>query len=307
MEMQTRTVPVRSVARRHVPREEWDAFVEAHEDGWFFHTNDWVDYAVAYTPGSRDVSTAVVDDEHHIVGIGCAVVGPDGAMVYGGQPFPRPLAAPGFDFGPVEFTKPLLMANRPGQLLDDEDVHAVADRESWQTSVVNLQHEEADLWGGLRRSYKNLIRQADKRFCIAVYGAGTMSRPPIEQARQLHITSAGRETRPAETWAMMGRWMQEGHGLLALAKSFDGTPKAYAFAIRYKDWSYYASGASMEQNVSHALIWHLMRVLRHDGDRRYFEVGWLARAGDEEKDKGISHFKEGFGGTSWTIEAMRKK
>lgn len=297
---------VTGVQRSSLAPGQWDAFVDGHPEGWFFHTSHWIDYAVAYDATAEDHSVAVFHDGR-MVGVVPMTVS-DTGVTYGGQPLAAPLFRPHFNVHIDHIDHPALVAQRPGLDLPECFAVEVLEETTWETAVVNLQYDEADLWKNLRKSYHALINKAQRTAQIMTIGQTQLvggCEHPIEEARRLHIASAGRETRPVATWEMMARWMEEGFGVLALA-AVGGEMRAYAYAIRYKDWAYYMSGASLEPNLQHALIWQLMRTLRQDGERRYFEVGWLERAGDSEKEKNIAFFKEGFGGTRWTVHAIRR-
>jgi hypothetical protein len=300
-------VSPRQVERKLVPADQWDAFVERHEDGWFFHSSRWIDYSLAYTPGAQDLSYALVDDRDHVLlALVPAVLGPDAMPVYGGQPLAAPIFEADLSGCHTHVEKPCTVIARPGRevetVADSTDVQAV----QWDTHVVDLSRSEAELWSDLRRSYHSLINKARRTYKLCTFGGGVEAMWPIERARAIHVTKAGRETRPSSTWSMMGRWMRDGHGVLAMAQD-DAGASGYAYAIRYKDWSYYASGASYAPNLQHALVWELIRTLRNDGRTRYFEVGWGPREGDTEKDLGIATFKAGFGGRRWTVHGLTRK
>ena len=173
----------------------------------------------------------------------------------------------------------------------------------WDTHVVDLRPSEAELWRGVRRSYHSLI--ARHRAGVRVYGAGQQDYPnryPVDAAAAIHLEAAGRVTRPIGTWDLMAGWLASGDALCALAWVGDDVlPVGYAYAVRHAGWSYYLSGAAVRRDISHALVWGLMRALRCDGRTRWFEVGWAERPGDGDKDRGIAMFKSGFGGERWRL------
>lgn len=157
---------------------------------------------------------------------------------------------------------------------------------TWQTRILDLSPSEAELWTGLRKSYKALINGANRQlnFRLAT---------DTEIARVLHLRCAGRVTRPLATWQLMTDWLAAGAGLLVLA--YDGAaPLAFAYAIRHADWSYYASGASVDDDLQHAVIWHALMALKARGVR-WAELGWRGQAQDP-KGQSIEHFRGGFGG-----------
>lgn len=154
---------------------------------------------------------------------------------------------------------------------------------TWQTRVIDLSVSEAELWRGIRKSYKNLIRRVR-----TVHEA-----LPAEVAvdcRVIHRQSVGYDTRPLETWLAMAEWVSQGNGLATISWA----PCAYAYFIIDRGWSYYASAASLEPNVNHALIWHAMKALKAR-NVRWLELGWQGHAQDE-KGKQIEFFRRGWGG-----------
>ncbi len=175
----------------------------------------------------------------------------------------------------------------------------------WQTQVIDLTGSEAELWRGVRRSYKALIHRIERSYVIDAAGS-------IYSAMKIHDQEAGRQTRPTATWAIQGEWLRDGHalltsagirGLVDMTMAHDQWPRfeplglidmrGYAYFTVWDGHAYYFSGASLDPNISHALIWTAMKALKARGVQT-LELGWLT--GDTEKDRGIAKFKRGFGG-----------
>ena len=80
-------------------------------------------------------------------------------------------------------------------------------------------------------------------------------------------------------------------------EGMDGWPPVmgYVYCLIHGAWAYYFSSATLRKNLNHALLWHAMKALKARGVR-WLELGWQARAGDTDKDRGISHLKAGLGG-----------
>lgn len=285
-----------------IPRSEvrplaWNNFVEAHPDGWWFHTDQWLEYALAYTPGSFDLSSAWVGADGSIESVFPLVVSPTGDYVNGGQMVAYPLGA----HLPVPLCS-LGVAGRPGQSLD-----ATA---SFNTYVVDLGLDLAEMWKRLRGSYKPLINKANRERSIQTFiGSGEpedgeRSAVLMQTAQELHAAAAGRRTRSDETWRLQAEWLA--HGTAALSIAYAATrPVGFAYALNWKGWSYYASGASLEDSVQHALIWNLMIAIRAEGGK-HFEVGHSADANADAKERNIAFFKSGFGGSEWPVAAVIK-
>ena len=156
---------------------------------------------------------------------------------------------------------------------------------AWLTRILDLSSSEADLWAGLRKSYKALINRANRRLEFRLI-------TNTESARFLHLLAADRVTRPLATWHLMADWLVSDAGVLVLG--YDGAPLAFAYFIRHKQWAYYGSGASLEDDIQHAVIWHALLELKTRGVR-WAELGWQGEATDA-KGQSIEFLKRGFGG-----------
>ena len=156
---------------------------------------------------------------------------------------------------------------------------------TWQTRVIDLSVSEADLWRGVRKSYKSLIHAAELDHQIREGRTGV----DVGIAKAIHELAAERETRPVESWGLMADWLAQDQAAL-----WRIGVAAFVYVIRYGAWAYYASGASRQQDLNHALIWHAMLGLKARGVR-WFEIGWQGQAVDE-KGQNIEFFRRGFGG-----------
>lgn len=287
------------VQRSLLPAGQWDTFVENHPSGWWFHREAWIDYSLAYAPGSVDTSNAIVlngDVEPTVLGVVAGVTG----QTFGGQALPAPLFSDALDFQATGPYMPLTW--RPGECPKGgvPDGHRIVER---GTYVVDLRKDESILWRNMRKSYKSLIRKAERTYDLDVFSGSHGAGWRMQRAKSLHILAAQRQTRSDETWALQADWLRSGNGVLVLAHK-DNDPRGFAYAIRWKHWSYYASGATLDENLSHALIWHLMRTMRSDGQTQWFEVGHEAELGETKKAHDIAFFKSGFGGDRWPVRML---
>lgn len=289
-------IPAKVVRRLEVPLDDWDGFVHRHPDGWWFHTSAWLNYAADYSPEAIDVSQACLDEDGMLVSIVPLLLMPNGKPVYGGQRTVAPLSMPEITVcKPIN--KHIKWQYRPGQGIEDLPEDYIEEKHG--TYVLDLWRTERELWNSLRRSYKSLINQADTKFKVDRFRGPLLlerAKAAVAQARGLHIKSAGRETRSVRTWQHQAAWLASGDALLFLA-SLDGEEVGFAYTIRWKDWAYYASGAALEKNVSHLLLWKTIQELNIDRETRYFEIGHAE--GENEKERNIAFFKSGFGGSKW--------
>ena len=164
---------------------------------------------------------------------------------------------------------------------------------TWQTRVIDLEPSVPGLWAGVRKSYHSLIHRAEERDHFAPCSAAEF---PVD-CREVHRLASGHVTRSQETWDLMGEWIKTGTAMAMCAwpsDPYDSRPSAYALWIGAQDWRYYASGASLEDDLQHAVIWHSLIELKARGVR-CAELGWQGEA-TTEKGRGIEKFKAGFGG-----------
>jgi lipid II:glycine glycyltransferase (peptidoglycan interpeptide bridge formation enzyme) len=153
-----------------------------------------------------------------------------------------------------------------------------------KTRVLDLTQSLEDLWRDIRKSYRPLINKAMQEY--------TFSPGTIEEFHTLHALANGRETRSQATWDCMAAWVARGYaGVVTACK--DGLPVAGALFIIYQGSAYYASGASVRDNVQHAIIWTGIKHLKASGVHD-LELGQVD--GETEKERSIGTFKSGFGG-----------
>ena len=161
---------------------------------------------------------------------------------------------------------------------------------TWRTRIVDLVSSEAELWRGVRKSYRSLIHRARERYEFSVGGVDA-----VMLARLIHREVAGRETRPKATWHLMADWIEQRSGLVVIGHSrLSGQGEAFAYFLMNGTWAYYASGASVDDNVQHAVIWYSLLALKARGIR-WAELGWQGQATDD-KGRGIEMFRRGWGG-----------
>ena len=300
------------LTRAEIGEARWNAFVDAHPGGWWFHRWEWLAYQVARKQ-SEELSFGIVEGDS-LVAI-CPLFLEERAGVRSftmeGHPGPVALGSERWQaevwrltlertIDRVAFRGHIRSAQVEPVVLDQypEPPLFVWDNISWQTQVLDLTQSESALHVGLRHSYRSLINKASRECEIVVDREGEL----IPSFRLLHIQDAGRETRPRETWEMQAAWCRSNNGLVIAA--FRGVRMVGAtFWIVYKRQGYFASSASTEPNITHALVWRAMLELKAMGVRA-LELGWV----DYPKDPpGLGKFKSGFGGEPRMIVAVEKR
>lgn len=299
-----------ALQRRLIGDRAWDAAVDLHPDGWFWHTSRWLDYCLAYCPGATDHSFVVIEDGDPVALVPLVKEGE--AFTMGGHPGACPLVFRDSAWPIVErlvsMTGTLLKVGRwavrwqPRPIPPPTPPGSQWRNISWPSFVVDLRQDEDALRAGLRKGNRQQVRQLEGSHLLCERADAEA----VMVAHRLHRESAGRETRPQRTWDLMAEWAMDGYLLTALGcqrhVEADGPWRGMAMVVRYKQEAYYASGATLDRGLSVGLIWRLMLALKAGGTEA-FEVGWGPRPGDTDKERAISVFKAGFGGRALMVPA----
>jgi hypothetical protein len=251
---------------------QWNKFCDEHPDAWWWHRNEWIEYCLEYSYGSKDYSAAVVDAEG-IVEIEPCVLAPD---INGNE---RHVSGGG---------------NIGGKLTRGLSVP----RSKLSSQIIYL-----DEWspGQMRKSYRGLIRQQCENFNFIIIDSDVrnsvtntaMLSDIFDAMQKIHYQEAGRVTRPSTTWGLMKDWVFAGHAAVIMAMDIWGRFYGFVYCIIYKNKAYYASGATIE-NCGHALQFKMIQRLQLRGLKKY-ELGEQGTATDQ-KGQNIEFFKRGFGG-----------
>ena len=283
----------------------WDRFIAGHKHGWFWHTSAWLAYQRAYRAENIDESFAVLGVDGSVIAVAPLVVSKDetGApeFSFSGSPTPRLLHHPRDGrFGPpglhgvveeqrlrVAKTRGVTRGVFAGWAFDGD-----ANQDSPVTlRVIDLAYDEATLWRDVRKSYKALIHRGEERFTVSVADASECGRH-FESYERLHRLVYA-EPRPEATYRLQHGWLHDGYALVVLALPLGREAVGATYWIVYKGSAYYASGAYAEDNIAHAVVWRSILALKARGIRSAV-MGWrgLERT---DKERGVTHFKCGFG------------
>jgi len=160
--------------------------------------------------------------------------------------------------------------------------------------------EEKRLYTGLRKSYKQLVKQGNPYHC------------PVEEGymwkmKRFHEKMRGIR-RSEKSWKIMADMHRTSDTILI------GDENVYVFVVHNQYSAYYFSGVSDNVNM-HAYIWKAIKALIGRGvnifemGEQVFDVGApMMERGKlaTKKDVDISHFKNGFGGRTVTRLILEK-
>lgn len=282
--------------------EHWNAYVDSHPNGWWFHRSEWLEYSLAMSPQAVDLSAMLVEDER-IKAIQPMLRDHDGRLVCGGQYTPAMLAETDEDAAALrahyltKFDKwPAAVQHRPDPLA--QTYFRGLKQQLRYTHVLDLSPSLDTLHAAMWNSNKNLINRALRRYELTVTTAQWANMGAVKALHERKMAAHS-----LKVWMKMARWVKDGRMLLAAL--CDGTNLlGYALAIVYKDWAYYASGQTLVDDTQCALQWALIRRLKWMGIK-YYELGKVED--DDARARSVAAFKSGFGSTRWpqmlTVEA----
>ena len=291
--------------RRAVAPAIWDAFVENHDEGWFWHRNEWLDYCKEYD-GADDYSCMIFEDWEPRALIPFLSRANDPIAQGGGSPMAVPLlsrSTRGLE-SQVRDRLRLLAASskcteiryRTNPFLDlgCPAFMGIPFKEN-HSAVLDLTKSVETLRSALRQTYRNEIPKLLKKNVYQIPARRTDFW--IQDMREIHRRSCGGvETRPEETWIRNGRWMRSDHAAAVLVRQpISNDPIGFVYTVIYKDRAYYACGASSVS--SHGLQWEMIMLLKERGVKEY-DMGWIdvSDCVTDKKGYDIEFFKRGFGG-----------
>ena len=175
------------------------------------------------------------------------------------------------------------------------------------TRVIELSSSGKDLYQQVRKSYKSLINWGGENLSIKLYDQQSIQKKDMNSFRQLHINTAGRETRSRKTWDLQYEMVCCGEAFLFFGELEKELVTAALFLCSpmYCVYGVSASNRDMfDKPLSHALLWNAILHAKKIGCS-ILEMGDLQypRQGDPvptQKELGITTFKKGFGGQTLT-------
>ncbi len=171
--------------------------------------------------------------------------------------------------------------------------------------VIDLWPTQDNLWHDVRKSYKSLINNDINRVMLC------KNQGQWAEYMRLHAKLAGRQTRTKASWQVQWDMIEQGEAFATMMYAENKRPGdedgliAGALFMCNATWVYYASGKSVDQANSHALIWKGVEVAKQRGCH-WLDVGQQTYWGDP-KMVNISHFKKGMGGTTKLKLLVRPK
>ena len=161
-----------------------------------------------------------------------------------------------------------------------------------RTRQVDLGLDEAELWGGLRKKWRQYVNKA-RRSDVRIVEATADRLPEFYSIYQETARRAGFVIRTYESYLTVWREFEKlGMARLLMAEGPDGSGLATLFLLRVGDRVVEPyggmTGAGAECRANYLLKWEAIRTSREQGAASYDMWGI--------SHEGIEHFKAGFGG-----------
>lgn len=267
----------------------WDAYVERHPRGWFWHTAGWREYQREYFRGeAEDLSFVVLDVDGRVVAA-VPLFFLRGEFAWG-RALPEPLYSSAAVRSWVEDHVASLARARGARRWFYERQAAPGQESAFRRRVVDLD----DLsWSSVRSSYRSLIHRAEREYEIRNASGEDEDAVTLFAAYQALHRRMNPAQRSDATYGLQGRWFREGKGAVVVARQ-GGITWGASYWFAYKDEAYYGSAAYAVRDVSHATTWRMLLALRAAGVKRAC-LGYLGEAATD-KERSIEFYKTGFSG-----------
>jgi hypothetical protein len=179
------------------------------------------------------------------------------------------------------------------------------------TQIIDLSKTEEELRRDLRKSYKSLINKGLNTYSFYIMTKDNADYNIHEQYRKTHIKAAGRETRPKESFDYQFDQLIAKQATL-IGVLCETNFVQFNYFNHYNSYVYYASAAddpdfsvASEVPVGHAIIQYAIKYFK-ENNYNYLELGWQYYGNQlfdypSEKEKQISYFKRGFGGSPYPL------
>ncbi len=291
--------------------KEWNDFCLKSNDAWFWHTTDWIEYILNYSPGleTKDLSFLVYKRDKLQAAVLLTLEShkidekkiPE--FSFGGWPIPTPVLSD--DLTRIEkdrIERDLVhefIFNEIDRVARCHNVARVSMRQtplsydflkpkipfnylmkfgyndiSSNTQIIDLNKTEDELWNDLRRNHRRNIKKGSN-FNIAVYTAENITWEIFNAFKEMHHKAAGRKTRPDKTFESMYEWIKENLAFLVAAE-YEGKYIGFEYYNLYKN-NVYGSSAANDPDyghlpVRHTIEWKALLWMKQN-NVKFYEIG----------------------------------
>jgi hypothetical protein len=257
--------------------QSWNKFCLDH--AWFWHTTWWMEYQRNSKFGAIFTDRSfLLRQNGHIIDI-VSLIQEDDQLISPGFSDRKEILAE---------VKRIALENGIKRIKVNCDIREYLSIPSY-TCILDLDDIQPT------KGHRSAIKKAEKYLIWT-------DQVDIETFRDDYYRIAGKITRPAVTFNILGEWIRQGFGIL-LEAQYENATAGYVYLLHWKDRAYYFMSCVepefKQYNVSHYLQSVAFDILRRRGIKRY-ELGEQVynslHCQPMEKERNISLFKRGFGG-----------
>ena len=311
---------------------DWNDFINI-SDGWFWHSTKWLDYTLAYKPelNSTSLSFLIMENSEILAICPLMLENINGVLEFsfGGSPIWSPAFSNTLSSKKIERVTTEIFKHVDKLALEHNiarasfAIYPLSNPShnylmkygfldiSLNTQVIDLRHDLKYLHSDLRKGHDYDIDRGLKVLKTTVFTKDNISRNIFDDYCRLHELDSGRKTRPQITFDMQYEWIKEGNAILLRASIPSITGESvvgFSYIFTYKDKAYYGSACSHPEfsnyPIGHVLTWKTIEWLK-EHDFTEYELGWQQYKTlfeiPSKKEMSISHFKKGFGGTTFPL------
>ncbi|MDO8680079.1 MAG: peptidoglycan bridge formation glycyltransferase FemA/FemB family protein [Acidobacteriota bacterium] len=312
------------VSAAQLDAAEWDAVVEASPEGWVFALSGWQRLILAVPRWAlTDVSFAVVRDARLIAVVPLQYQASARRLASSGWGLAGPVPAAGLTaFERAEVLSAIMahveqMAGSLGADVIEMGRSPVTtfgmagtgenpflpfgfEDFSTQTKVLRLSGAEDELWRGLSKNARQMVKKAGALGYTVRQGAWP---DLVDDYYRIHSETyerTGVVPHPREYFAGIASEMgRHGHAVLWVGYAPEGTPVAFHNDARLGPGTLYhtscSESAHLDSGINYLLMWEAIRGAKQSGGL-WYEVGEVFPDASDDKARGLTVFKSKFGG-----------
>jgi SAM-dependent methyltransferase len=303
---------------------EWDAVVNGSPDGWVFALSGWQRLILAVPRWELiDVSFAIKRDAQLIAVVplqfqpssrrlassGWGLAGPVLAASLAETERREILSAAlahveeigaGLGAAAIEMGRSPVTTSGMGGSGENPFAALGFDDVSTQTKVLRLDATEEQLWNGLSKNARQMIKKASALGYCVRRGVWTDCVDDYYRVHSETYERTGVVPHPREYFAGIASEMGPlGHAVLWVGHAPDGRPVAFHNDARFGPGTLYhtscSESAHLDSGINYLLMWEAILDAKRSGGR-WYEVGEVFPDTADDKARGLTVFKSKFGG-----------
>jgi len=322
--------------------KKWDDFCQKNDDAWFWHTSSWLEYNLNYKPNlNSENKSFMIFDNQELIAI-CPLILENNNDIkefsYGSYYAPLPVfknnlnktirkKVEKFVFSQIDSLAIKFNVKRTRfkfSVLNKSFIETGDQKYNYlmkfayldnsiNTSVIDLNKTENELKLDLSHGHNSAINKSLKILKEEIFNKSNITLEIFEKYINLHFKASGRSTRPKITFDIMFDLIKKGEAFLVGVKK-ENVFIGFSYFFLYKNNVYYGSSCNDPNikniSIAHFIQWKAILYMKKI-KCNYYEIGWQNYSNTlsdfpNKKEKNISLFKRGFGGSTFPLFMAEK-